>query len=102
MPFVVFFWIFTKVGKGIDMGIASSLILLAAGAIMRFAVSVTSTGFNLHAIGIILMIVGAIGFVTSLVFWSSWGGFSGTSSRRQTTASGPAGTTTTTSEEHTV
>lgn len=83
------------------MGIAMSLILVAVGAIMRFAVSVTSTGFNIHAIGIILMIVGGIGFVTSLVFWSSWGGFSGGGSRRQTTESGPAGTTTTTSEERT-
>jgi hypothetical protein len=83
------------------MGIAMSLILVAVGAIMRFAVSVTSTGFNIHAIGIILMIVGGIGFVTSLVFWSSWGGFSGSGSRRQTTVSGPEGITTTKSEEHT-
>lgn len=81
------------------MGAAFSLILIAAGAIMRFAVSVTATGFNLHMIGVILMIVGGVGFLTSLAFWSSWGGFRGSASRRRTTVSGPTGTTTTTSEE---
>ena len=82
------------------MGAAFSLILVAAGAIMRFAVKVTSTGFNIHMIGVILMIVGAVGFFTSLAFWSSWGGFGGSASRGRTTLSGPTGTTTTTSEEH--
>ena len=81
------------------MGVAFSLILIAAGAIMRFAVKVTSTGFDLHMIGVILMIVGGLGFLTSLAFWSSWGGFGGSASRRRTTVSGPTGTTTTTSEE---
>ena len=83
------------------MGVAFSLILVAAGAIMRFAISVTSSGFNLHMIGVILMIVGGVGFLTSLAFWSSWGGFGGSASRGRTTVSGPTGTTTTTSEEHT-
>ena len=82
------------------MGAAFSLILVAAGAIMRFAVKVTSTGFNIHMIGVILMIVGGVGFLTSLAFWSSWGGFGGSASRGRTTLSGPTGTTTTTSEEH--
>ena len=81
------------------MGAAFSLIVVAAGAIMRFAVSVTSTGFNLHMIGVILMIVGGVGFLTSLAFWSSWGGFRSSASRRRTTVSGPTVTTTTTSEE---
>jgi hypothetical protein len=51
--------------------------VFAVGAILRFAVSVSSTHFNVRTIGVILMIVGAIGFVVSLVFWSSWGGFGG-------------------------
>jgi hypothetical protein len=38
---------------------------------------VTSTDFNLHTVGVILMIVGAVGFVVSLLFWASWGGFGG-------------------------
>jgi hypothetical protein len=65
------------------MGIGVSLILIAAGAIMTWAVHVTGNGFNVHTIGIILLIVGAIGVLLSLVFWSSWGGFGG--ARRQTT-----------------
>lgn len=82
------------------MGVGTSLIVFAVGAVLRFAVSVTTTGFNIHAIGLILMIVGGIGFLLSLAFWSSWGGFGGaTGSQRRTTVSGPNGTTTTTSEE---
>ncbi|HEV7564760.1 MAG TPA: hypothetical protein VGO31_02245 [Microbacteriaceae bacterium] len=60
------------------MGIGVSLLLIAAGAILTFAVHVTTNGsFNLHTIGIILMIVGAIGALMSMMFWSSWGGFGG-------------------------
>ena len=54
------------------MGLGTSIVLIAAGAILRFAVSVTTTGFNLHTIGVILMIVGAVGLVLSIIFWSSW------------------------------
>jgi hypothetical protein len=59
------------------MGLGTSIFLIAVGAILNFAVSVQTRGFNLHTIGAILMIVGAIGLVLSLVFWSSWGGFGG-------------------------
>ena len=66
------------------MGIGVSLILIAVGAIITFAIHVsTSSAFNLHTIGIILMVVGAVGIVMSLIFWSSWGGFGG--SRNNTT-----------------
>lgn len=58
------------------MGIALSLLLVAAGAIMRFAVTVQGHGFNVHTTGLILMAVGAVGVLLSLVFWSRWGGFS--------------------------
>lgn len=59
------------------MGLGTSIFLIAVGAILRFAVSVTTSGFNIHTIGVILMIVGAVGLVISLFFWSSWGGFGG-------------------------
>jgi len=58
-------------------------MLIAVGAILRCAASVTTTGFNIHTIGVILMIVGAVGFVISLFFWSSWGGFAGGEYRHQ-------------------
>ena len=57
------------------MGSATSILVIAVGAILHFAVSVTTTGFNLHTIGLILMIVGALGLLLSTVFWSTWGGF---------------------------
>jgi len=57
------------------MGIGVSLVLIAAGAVLAFAVHVTGQGFNVHTIGIILLVVGAIGALLSMIFWSSWGGF---------------------------
>jgi hypothetical protein len=60
------------------MGVGVSLILIAAGAIITFAIHVsTSSAFNLHTIGIILLVVGIIGAIMSMIFWSSWGGFGG-------------------------
>lgn len=52
------------------MGFTLSLLLIAIGAILRFAVSVSTTGFNLHTVGDILMIVGAVGFALSAIFWA--------------------------------
>ncbi|HEY5260657.1 MAG TPA: hypothetical protein VIJ33_00930 [Solirubrobacteraceae bacterium] len=59
------------------MGVGTSIVLIAVGAILRFAVSVTTAGFNIHSIGVILMVVGVLGLLLSMVFWSSWGGFGG-------------------------
>ena len=59
------------------MGISVSLILAAAGAVLTWAVSATVSGLNIQTVGVILLIVGVIGFITSLFFWSSWGGFGG-------------------------
>jgi hypothetical protein len=57
------------------MGLSFSLLLAAVGAVLIWAVSATTSGINIHTVGIILLIVGIIGFVVSLFFWSSWGGF---------------------------
>lgn len=54
------------------MGIGVSIFLLAVGAILAFAVDVTTEGVNLDTIGVILMIVGGIGLLASLLFWSSF------------------------------
>lgn len=56
------------------MGIGVSIFLIAVGAILSFAVEVTTDGVDLNTVGVILMIVGAIGLLASLIFWSSWGG----------------------------
>ena len=59
------------------MGIGVSLILIAVGAILTWAVNATVSGLDINTIGVILMIVGAIGLLLSLMFWSSWGGVGG-------------------------
>ena len=57
------------------MGIVVSLFLIAVGAIMRFAVTAQASGWNVHTVGVILMIVGIVGAILSIAFWASWGGF---------------------------
>jgi hypothetical protein len=57
------------------MGISLSILLVAVGAVLTWAVSAEVSGVDLTAVGVILMIVGIIGLLVSLVFWSSWGGF---------------------------
>ena len=60
------------------MGISVSLILVAVGAVLLYATTFT-------AIGWILLIVGVVGILLSLVFWSAWGGFGGAANGRRTT-----------------
>ena len=43
-----------------------SIFLIAVGAILRYAVNVTVQGVEIDTVGLILMIVGAIGLVISL------------------------------------
>ena len=68
------------------MGLGGSLILIAVGAILRWAISATTTGVNIHTVGLILLIVGGIGFVISLL----WMAFYADRSRR-TYTDGPGG-----------
>jgi hypothetical protein len=60
------------------VGIGMSIFLIAAGAILRYAVTVTVSGVELQTVGLILMIVGIIGLVISLaVVFGAGGGSSG-------------------------
>ena len=59
------------------MGIGVSLILIAVGAVLAFAVQSRTSGFNINTVGYILLVVGAIG---ALIFSSS--GRAGRSRRR--------------------
>lgn len=54
------------------MGIGTSIFLIAVGAVLRFAVSVDTEGFNINTIGVILMIAGALGLLISLFLMSAW------------------------------
>jgi hypothetical protein len=73
------------------MGLGVSLILIAVGAVMAWAVDVSTSGVNIHTVGYILLVVGIIGGLLSMIFWSSWAGpgyF--TRSRRTYVDEGPA------------
>ena len=59
------------------MGVGVSIFLIAVGLILWLAVNVTTEGVDLNMVGLILVIVGAIGLLLSLLFWSSWGGVGG-------------------------
>lgn len=67
------------------MGLGTSMLLIAVGAIMKFALNVSSSNVEIETVGMILMIVGTIGAILSLAFWGSWGG-AGLSSRTRRTA----------------
>jgi Domain of unknown function (DUF6458) len=57
------------------MGISLSIVLIAIGAILAWAVNAEVSGIDVQVAGIILLVVGVIGLITSMIFWSSWGGF---------------------------
>lgn len=55
------------------MTIGAALLLIAVGAILRFAVNtVTVWGIQVHTIGDILMIIGLVGLVLWMVIWAPW------------------------------
>ncbi len=56
------------------MGLGVSMFLTAAGAILIWAVNRNLSGVDIHAIGWILLVVGLVGGVLSMIFWSSWFG----------------------------
>jgi hypothetical protein len=67
------------------MTIGVSLLLVAAGAILIWGVTGEASGIDVDAIGVILIVVGIIGFVISLIFWERWGGARGPLGARRTT-----------------
>ena len=54
------------------MTYGGSLFLIAVGAILRYAVTAQVAGISLATVGLILMIIGVIGFVLSLMFMFMW------------------------------
>ena len=55
------------------MGIGVSIFLIAVGLILALAVNVTTSGVDIDTIGWILVVVGAVGMLLSLIFWTSVG-----------------------------
>ncbi|HSI80804.1 MAG TPA: DUF6458 family protein [Solirubrobacterales bacterium] len=50
------------------MTIGGSILLIAIGAILRFAVDVSVQGIDLQVVGLILMIAGIVGLVLALYY----------------------------------
>jgi hypothetical protein len=57
------------------VGIGVSLFLIAIGAILTWAVEWSVSGLDLNVVGVILMVVGILGLLLSLLFWSSFAPF---------------------------
>ena len=54
------------------MTIGTSLFLLAVGAILKYAVEDSVNGVDIPTVGVILMIVGALGLLLSLLYMAIW------------------------------
>jgi hypothetical protein len=55
------------------LGLGISILFVALGAALRYAVSAQLGGLSIQTIGVILMVLGVIGLFLSFIFWSSWG-----------------------------
>jgi hypothetical protein len=74
------------------MGLGVGILLAAVGAVLAFAVNTDVSGVNIHTVGWILLVVGIIGVILSMIFWSSWAGPGYWSGRRRTYVDeGPVG-----------
>ena len=52
-------------------GMGFSIVAIAAGAVMYWAVTAQGHGFRLSTVGVILMAVGAVGLVVSSVIFAT-------------------------------
>ncbi len=54
------------------MSLGTSILLIAVGAILRYAVTATVSGVSLTTVGLILMLVGILGLVLSVFYMFAW------------------------------
>ena len=54
------------------MTIGTSILLIAVGAILRYAINVHSSTININTVGLILMIAGILGLILSLLYTAFW------------------------------
>jgi hypothetical protein len=50
--------------------IGFSVFMMAVGAVLTFAVKATAKGVNIHTVGVILMIAGALGLIVTLTVFA--------------------------------
>lgn len=56
------------------MTIGTSILLIAVGAILKYAVTTHVSGIDLQTVGVILMLVGILGLILSLLYTFVWSG----------------------------
>lgn len=54
------------------MGIGVSVFLIAAGAILAFAVDMPRNALDLGVVGVILMLLGGVGLLAAMILWNDW------------------------------
>jgi hypothetical protein len=54
------------------MTIGTSLLLIAIGAILKYAVTADVSGFDIQTAGVILMLIGILGLILSLLYTFVW------------------------------
>jgi hypothetical protein len=54
------------------VSIGTSILLIAVGAILRYAVNVHSSTINIETVGLILIIAGILGLILSLLYMAFW------------------------------
>ena len=54
------------------MTIGTSILLIAIGAILKWAVTASISGFNIQTAGTVLLIVGIVGLILSLIYTFAW------------------------------
>jgi Zn-dependent protease with chaperone function len=56
----------------VDMTIGSSIVLIAAGAILRWAVTAHVSGFNIQTAGLVLFLLGIVGLLLAILYTFVW------------------------------
>ena len=54
------------------MTIGTSIVLIAAGAILKYAVTASLSWIDIQTVGLILMIAGIVGLIISLLYTALW------------------------------
>jgi hypothetical protein len=54
------------------MTIGTSLLLIAVGAILNYAVTADVEGIDIQTVGVILMLIGIVGLILSLLYTFVW------------------------------
>lgn len=54
------------------MQLGTSILLIAVGAILKFAVTASVSGVSLETVGVILMVVGVLGLLLSILMMTIW------------------------------